>query len=340
MSQRVVLVGCGGISDGWLKAIDQMHDLELVALVDLDEQQARSKAESYNPNAVIKTDVTRAIEKSGADLVFDCTTPGAHATVDTQALEAGCDVLCEKPLASTLSDARRVIDTARRVGKTHAVMQNRRYNPSIRAYRKLIADGSIGTLATLNADFYLGAHFGGFRAEMEHVLLLDMAIHTFDAARFLSGGKPRRISCTEWNPEGSWFAHGASAVATVEMDNGVRFSYRGSWASEGCATSWESNCRAIGTKGTALWDGGEGITGEVVTGEDGFMRPTHPLDPPGRVELPFDGHAGCIRAFVDALDAGRQPETASKENYYSLAMSLGAIESADNNTTVTIEELS
>ena len=60
--------------------------------------------------------------------------------------------------------------------------------------------GTLGPLTTLHSDFYIGAHFGGFREQMRHVLLLDMAIHTFDAARLLSGADPVAVYCQEWNP--------------------------------------------------------------------------------------------------------------------------------------------
>jgi predicted dehydrogenase len=58
-------------------------------------------------------------------------------------------------------------------GKHDSITQNRRHLDPIVQFRLLLASRAIGDLTTLNADFYLGAHFGGFREEMEHVLLLD-----------------------------------------------------------------------------------------------------------------------------------------------------------------------
>ena len=57
--------------------------------------------------------------------------------------------------------------------------------------------GAIGDITTVTVDFYVGAHFGGFRAEMDHVLLLDMAIHSFDEARFLSGTDPVAVTAVD-----------------------------------------------------------------------------------------------------------------------------------------------
>ncbi len=54
-------------------------------------------------------------------------------------------------------------------------------------HRARIASGAIGALTSVHADFFLGPHFGGFRETMDHVLLLDMAIHSFDAMRCMTG---------------------------------------------------------------------------------------------------------------------------------------------------------
>ena len=140
---------------------------------------------------------------------------------------------------------------AQAADRTFAVIQNRRYLDGIVRSRDLIHSGQLGPLTTLNADFYIGAHFGGFRDEMEHVLLIDMAIHSFDQARFIAGADPVSVYCHEWNPPGSWYAHGASAMAIFEMTNGLVFNYRGSWCAEGKQTAWACDWRAMGQSGTA-----------------------------------------------------------------------------------------
>ena len=90
---------------------------------------------------------------------------------------------------------------------------------------------------------------------MAHVLIKDMAIHTFDAARFITSQNPKSVYAMEWNPEGSWYSRDASAAAIFEMTGNVIFNYRGSWCSEGHRTPWESEWRILGTKGSIRWDG-------------------------------------------------------------------------------------
>lgn len=193
----------------------------------------------------------------------------------------------------------------------------------------MIESGAFGTLTAIHSDFFIGAHFGGFREQMENVLLIDMAIHTFDAARFMAGETPLAVYCHETNPEGSWYAHGAAANALFEFSGGGVFTYRGSWAAEGARTSWDASWRVIGTKGTLLWDGTDRIVASVVAGDEGFLRPLAPIEvPPASHPAQTNGHASVIADFIDSINAGRPPETAGTDNIHSLAMVFAAVESA------------
>jgi predicted dehydrogenase len=241
-------------------------------------------------------------------------------------------------MAASLDEARELVRLARDAKRIHAVVQNRRYIPGVRRIRRMIESGALGELTALHADFFIGAHFGGFRDVMQNVLLLDMAIHTFDAARFMSGKDPLAVYCHESNPRGSWYAHGAAANAIFEFSDDVVFTYNGSWAAEGANTSWESSWRIIGTRGTLLWDGADGWNAHVVDGHEGFLRPVAELEilPPA-YEAQTHGHQSVIAEFVRAIETGRQPETAGADNIKSLAMVFGAIESARTKARQTIQ---
>ncbi|HEY3285334.1 MAG TPA: Gfo/Idh/MocA family oxidoreductase, partial [Armatimonadota bacterium] len=268
---RAVMVGCGGISHAWLTAARDIPELDMVGLVDLREEAASGRSQEFGlTSAVVSTDLEAVRDELSPDAVFDCTPPEVHVDITVQALEHGCHVLGEKPLADSMANARRCLEAARRADRIFAVIQNRRYDPRIRRLRKLLVSGELGKLTTLNSDFYIGAHFGGFRDHMEHVLLMDMAIHTFDAARFISGADPVSVYCKEWNPAGSWYDHDASAVAVFRMTGGLVYTYRGSWCSEGLNTTWECDWRAIGTQGSATWDGAEAYRAQKVSATEGF----------------------------------------------------------------------
>lgn len=337
---RAVLVGCGAMSRGWLKAIQGLADApEIVGLVDLVEGNARLRKDEFElESAVLGTDFEDMLDRTKPDVVFDCTVPEAHHPVGMAALQRGCHVLVEKPLADSMERARELVRTAQAEDRLLAVIQNRRYESKARRLRRLIAGGQLGEITTTHVDFFIGAHFGGFREHMRHVLLIDMAIHTFDVARFFTGTDPVAVYCKEWNPQGSWYDHDASAVCIFEMTDGVVFTYRGSWASEGCHTTWEADWRFIGTEGSAVWDGADHFQAERVAAREGFNYPKETVAlPEPAPEDRVGGHQGLIADFLDCVRTGRTPETAAADNIKSLAMCFAAAESGETGRRVEVE---
>jgi predicted dehydrogenase len=331
------------MSKGWLSAIAE-HPLlkgrvEIVGLVDLDRATAEARAAEFGlSTAVIGTDLDAVLGQTEPDILFDVVVPVARAGVVATGLRHGCHVLSEKPMAATLAAGREMIAQAAAAGRVHAVVQNRRFIAGVRRIRRLIESGALGGVTALHCDFFVGAHFGGFREQMENVLLLDMAIHTLDAARFMAGVAPKAVYCLETNPRGSWYAHGAAANAIFEFDQGVVFNYRGSWCAEGANTSWEAAWRIVGTKGTLTWDGGDEFVANGVAGDSGFFRDLKPIDVPEPADIDqTHGHASVLADFLDAIVGGRAPETVGSDNIKSLAMVFGAIESARTGQRVQIK---
>ncbi len=335
--RRIVFAGCGGITGAWMNALSGFDDAEVVGLCDVDAERIAAFEERWKIQPAAKgTDLERVIRDSGADTVFDCTIPEAHPLITLTALECGCDVLGEKPMAPSIAEAKSMAAAAKKADRTYAVIQNRRYQPAIRRFRRAVAEADLGALTTLDVDFYIGAHFGGFRAEMDHVLLLDMAIHTFDQARYISGADPVSVFAADWNPSGSWYRHGAAAVAFFEMSNGLRFTYRGSWCSEGLNTSWEGDWRAVCEQGSIAWDGAGDVHGEREAGGESLIHDFAPVEVPEEEPLELTGHGGVIRDFLDSLRDGTKPMTDCSDNIRSIAMVLAAVESAETGRPVEI----
>ncbi|MFC5444546.1 Gfo/Idh/MocA family protein [Rhizobium halophytocola] len=342
MVMTAVLSGCGSMARGWLRAILDNPDLSqrvrLRGLVDLDIDAARRLAAEFElGDVVIGTDLAAVLEETGAEILFDVVVPPARSTVVEIGLAHGCHVLSEKPLASSMAEAEALIALAGQAERIHAVVQNRRFIPGVRRLRRAVAEGLIGDLTAIHGDFFLGPHFGGFREAMDNVLLLDMAIHTFDAARFISAKQPQSVYCLETNPAGSWYRHGAAADAIFQMSDGCVFTYRGSWCAPGQPTSWESRWRLVGTKGMITWDGAETFEATIAGKEPGLLPGHVAVDVPAAPEDARTlGHASVIADFIDAIGRGGAPETVSSDNIKSLAMVFGAIESARTGMPVSI----
>ena len=330
------------MAKGWLRALQSASDLgrevEIVGLVDLEPATAKALAAEFSlDDVVIGTDLASVIEMTGANIVFDVVVPSARFGVVSTALRLGCHVLSEKPLANSMDEANALLALASETGRVHAVVQNRRFISGIRRLRRAVEEGLIGEVSGIHCDFFLGPHFGGFREAMDNVLLLDMAIHTFDAARFVSGKQPLSVYCVETNPSGSWYAHGASANAIFRLSGDAVFTYRGSWCAEGRRTSWESAWRLVGSKGMITWDGEDAFEATVAGEEPGLLRGHRAVSiPPAADADETHGHRSVLVEFIEAVKSGRRPETASDDNIKSLSMVFGAIESARTGLPVSI----
>lgn len=329
--QRAVLTGAGAMSRKWLDAIKTVGGVDIVGIVDINPANAEARAAEQNINPEIGTDLKSMLDKLSPELVFDVAIPAVRHGIVSTALAAGAHVLSEKPMAETLDQARDLVARAEAAGRLHVVIQNRRYLAQLRRIRRLVASGAIGEITGVHCDFFLDPHFGGFREQMPHVLLLDMAVHTFDAARFVLDDAATSVYAEEWNPAGSWYERDASAFASFRFSQGAVMTYRGSWAAPGFRTSWESTWRITGTLGSILWDGADDIraerslphvAGTLLPDTQAIEIPA--LDPADRI----GGHLGVITDFLMATRGGPVPETVGKENIKSLAMVLGAIGSS------------
>ena len=317
---KALLVGAGGMGRAW--GTNLREESLLGGWCDVREGAAADAAGDLD--VPTGTDLSALIDRVAPDFVVDVTAPEAHHDVTLLALSRGLPVLGEKPMATSMAQARAMVEASERAGKLYMVSQSRRYDAGLVAYRRLIE--RLGPLGILHADFALGAHFGGFRDAMAHVLLLDMAIHTFDAARFLSGADPVSVYAEEYNPAWSWYEKDACANCLFEMSNGLRFAYRGAWCAEGLSTSWDGDWRAVGPNGSAVWEKNGTPYAELVAGDEGFQRPVE------RVEeslTPIDGGIkGSLKEFLRALETGETPQGECHDNLKSLAMVFAAVESA------------
>lgn len=332
--ERAVIVGAGGISNAWFPPL-LAEKVQIVGVVDLNLDNARRQLEKYGVECEVSSNLTGLLQKQQPDFVIDLTVPDAHCEVTCAALKAGCHVVGEKPMAATLQQARKMVKASEDSGKLFMTSQSRRWDKNLEPAQAAIQKGALGPITTINCDFYIGAHFGGFRDEMDSPLILDMAIHQFDLARYFTGLDAVSVYAHEFNPAGSWYKGDVAATCIFEMNNGAIFTYRGSWCAEGCHTSWNGDWRFIGPKGTLLNEKDQGSRGEVVSGKDGFHVTKKELRIPAS-KIKYGGMHGALREMLTFLRTGKKPQTECHDNLKSLAMVLAAIESSRKKKKVAV----
>jgi len=308
----------------WIRLVHNSRDAELVGLVDLSVDAATAAIEREGVTGVpVGANLRELIATTSADAIINVTIPQAHHAVTTEALFAGLPVLCEKPLAPTLAQGMSMAAASELTGQLLMVSQSRRYIRTLAAFKRQLAN--IGEIGILSTQFFKYPSLSGFRLELDHVLLVEMAIHGFDCARYLLGREPVAVRCVEFQPRWSEFAPNAApaASATFEFAGGAQFAYTGSLVSAGLETDWNGVWRASGSLGTALWDGNGAPVAS--TGPAAVIDEEDP-----------EYIAGGLADFIAAMHTGIVPSGEVHSNLMTLAMVAAAGRSADTGERVTI----
>lgn len=337
---RVIQVGIGGMGNAWLNAVQRSPQVEFAGFVEINPEIARAQAQAYRlDESRIFDSLPSALEQVDADAVINVTPPQFHREVTVMALEAGLPVLQEKPLAGTLDDARAIAAAADSTGVLCSVAQNYRYRPLTQTLKRVLDSGELGAVAAVSAEFYKGPHFGGFREEMAHPLIVDMAIHHFDMMRFFLGGNARTIQARSWNPPWSWFAGDASASAQISFANGVQAAYTGSWCSQALETSWNANWRFECERGVVLArDDRVTLQRLLRVGEGAGALVNEHAEPEEipLVEMAREGQDYLLQEFYEAVTEGGQTATTAQDNIHTMELVFGVVSACDSGGPVTL----
>jgi predicted dehydrogenase len=142
----VAIVGCGNISNQYLKNLTQFPDVKVLFCADIDAERAKSQAAAYDVPAA--GSVQQALECPGVQLVVNLTIPVAHAEVASAAIAAGKHVWNEKPLSLDMDAGRTMLITAKEKGVRVGCAPDTVLGAGLQSARRLIASGAIGTPLT------------------------------------------------------------------------------------------------------------------------------------------------------------------------------------------------
>ncbi len=337
---KVIQVGIGGMGNAWLHAVGKSEVVDFAGFVEINDDIARQQAEAYGLDpARIYPSLPAALEAVAADAVINVTPPQFHREVTVCALEAGLPVMQEKPLAGNLEDARAIAAAAEDTGVLCSVAQNYRYLPLSQTIKNVLDSGELGAVAALNIAFYKGPHFGGFREEMAHPLIVDMAIHQFDAMRYFLGSDAVTISARSWNPPWSWYAGDASASVHISFANGAQASYTGSWCSQALETTWNANWRFECEHGVLLVEDDKVVLQKLLgVGEGpGALVNVHeerrevPLVHMERMAQDY-----LLGEFYGAVTQGTLTGTSAQDNIKTMELVFGIVRACDSGQPVTL----
>ncbi len=139
---KVGMVGCGNISDAYLRGVQPYPNVKIVACADLIREKAEEKAAEYGVPRVLS--VEELLTDPEIDVVLNITVPKAHAGVNLAALNAGKHVYCEKPLAISREEGRQTLELAKKKNLRVGCAPDTFLGGGLQTCRKLIDDGWIG----------------------------------------------------------------------------------------------------------------------------------------------------------------------------------------------------
>ena len=334
---RVALLGCGFASEFHLKAWRMVPGAEVVALCDPDpgKREARAREFGIGRTFASVSDLLREIEVDAYDVV---TPHETHRSVAEQLVAAGKPLLCQKPLAETLEDARAIVDLYARRQVRLMVNENWRWRVWFQEIKRQLQAGAVGEpfYARLSVrspavvptpdypDTFLIPRQPHLK-EMRQLLILDFLVHHIDTMRFLFGEVDSLYVQTR-SPARTVI--GESLVTVVMNQGPVLDLLDESWVSYGYPVLTSAESMVV-----------EGSRGSLFLTTDGRLT-LHRAD--GRIErIPLDTtdfyvrmYWGAINHFAECLRTGAPFQTDGPDNLKSLEITFRAYESARDNTVI------
>ncbi len=205
---RYALVGAGARADLYVRAITGEHSdcAELVAICEPNPIRAGLYADAVSeagfpaPRLAGPDDLERAIREEAVDRVVVCARDDLHAEMIVRSLDAGADVVVEKPLTIDAESARRIEDAVERTGREVVLTFNYRYSPRNSALRRVIQDGTIGEITSIDFSWMLDTNHGADYFRRWHRqkrnsggLLVHKSSHHFDLVNWWISSSPTRV---------------------------------------------------------------------------------------------------------------------------------------------------
>ena len=322
---RAAVIGCGAIGTRHAAAIRQSDHAELIAACDVGLDRAQFVADRTATHSY--DDIGAMLAAEALDVVTVATPDHLHVGQVMQSVAAGCHVFCEKPMATSLDDARKMVDTAAHHDRYLAIDYNRRFGFGYQKAHELITDGRIGDLRYA----MLRVTDGFPRAAKVHkpyTILTALLSHHIDLMRFLCG-EIISVHATFAPQEVPGVVHDLTLV--FQFDNGAIGSIVSGWR-EAPQRTWE--LMEIGGMGGII------SVEDVMLGAMLWTAPDH-----AEIFRPsywtenitfYDSLKSHIHAFLAQIAAGQAPLVTGHDGLRGLEIVAAAIESDRSGAVVAI----
>ncbi|MGO8833034.1 MAG: Gfo/Idh/MocA family protein [Roseiarcus sp.] len=323
------LVGATTIAREWMIAAIRAEGGQIVGVMSADSARAAAYAAEFDiPMAT--TSLDQLLEK--VDAVYVATTNDRHRQPVLAAARARKHVLCEKPLALTLAEAREMVAACRAARVTMGTNHHLRNAPTHRAMREAIREGRIGRplFARVCHAVYLPTHLQGWRIKDPRTgagVVMDITVHDADTLRFVLGDEPAAVSAMTQSAGMGESGIEDGAMGVVRFKSGLLAHFHDAFTCRYATTAFEVH----GTEGSLL--GSDCMTQRPIGAV--ILR-----DARGEVSLPLvreNLYERSVRAFHAAVRGEGAPSASGEDGVRSMAMALAALESAGSRRETAVE---
>lgn len=338
---NIGVIGCGKIAQ--VRHLPEYADnkqVKIAGVFDLCKERAEEIAAQYGAKAY--DSYQELIEDESIQAVSVCAANAAHCTITVEALQAGKDVLCEKPMAVTLEECEKMVQTARETGKFLMIGHNQRLVQTHAKAKELIDAGEIGKILTFKTNFghkgpetwaidskniwFFDKKYAAFGA------MADLGIHKTDLIQFLTGQKVESVMAylgtrDKKDRDGNPVSVDDNAICIYQMSGGAVGTMCASWTYYG---DEDNSTILYGTEGIMrIYDNPEYSL--VVEKKDG-TKAYYKLD---KIQTnDAQTKSGIIDLWVDSLVNRIPPEISGEEALYAMKAVFAAKESSEKGIIV------
>lgn len=333
---KYALIGCGRISPNHIAAAKE-NNLEIVGVCDLLEQNMVDKIKKFKLDKALHqyTDYHEMLAKESPDLVAIATESGKHAVIALDCIEAGCNLIIEKPIALSLADADAIIRKAKDKGVKVCACHQNRFNKSIQKIREAMEMGRFGRMFYGTAhirwnrgyEYYSRAKWRG-TWEQDGGALMNQCIHNIDLLRWMMGDEIEEVVGMTDKLNHDYIQAEDMGIALIKFRNGAYGIVEGT--TDIYPQNLEETLYLFGEKGTVK-AGGQSVN---VIEE---WRFADMLDDPEAVKTRFHenppnvygyGHKPLYADVIDAIENDREPYVTAEDGKRALELVLAIYKSA------------
>lgn len=324
------LIGASTIAHEWMIGAIRATGGDVVAVMSSNAERGRKYADDHGIAKAV-TSLDDLVNDPAIDAVYISTTNELHRDQALAAAKAGKHILCEKPLAMSLDDARAMVQAAEDAGVVLATNHHLRNAVTHRAMREAIKAGRIGMplAARVFHAVYLPPHLQGWRLEKPEAgggVILDITVHDADTLRFVLDSNP--VEAIAFSQAGGMGKAGLedAVMGVLRFQNGVIAQFHDGFTTKFAETGLEVH----GTEGSLI---GRNVMTQRAIGSVTLR------DANGEHDLPLDQanlYETALSAFHAAIAGNGKPSATGEDGIWSLATGLAVVEAARTGGVVKI----